>query len=174
MERIGPSRNEARITRSRERSCATDHRVLKFMLIVTEPPNVSTREVIKISREFTEVTALSYGARAPVELVPRQGWLKHMKSNSTKPPPPVLPTLRRVNKTLIVESDESGKEVDAQNVHDEVTSSSSGNQVDVVDKNGTSNQCDETSELTSDVNPEGKNEEVPQECDSTADVKQMT
>ena len=42
----------------------------KFILIVREPPNVSTREVIKISREFTEVTALSYGARAPVELVP--------------------------------------------------------------------------------------------------------
>ena len=42
---------------------------VKFMLIVTEPPNVSTtREVIKISREFTEVTALSCGARAPHEL----------------------------------------------------------------------------------------------------------
>ena len=46
--------------------------------------------------------------------------------------------------------------------------------MDVVDKNETSNQCDETSEVTSNVNPEGKNEEVPQECDSTADVKQMT
>ena len=37
---------------------------VKIMLIVTEPPNVSTREVIKISREFAEGTALSYGARA--------------------------------------------------------------------------------------------------------------
>ena len=87
---------------------------VKFMLIVTEPPNVSTREVIKISREFTEVTARSYGAHAPIELVPRQGWLKHLKSNPTKPPPPVLPTPRRVNKTLIVEIDESGKQVDAK------------------------------------------------------------
>ena len=89
-----------------------------------------------------------------------------MKSNPTKPPPLVLPTLRRVNKTLIVESDESGKEVDAQNVHDKVivieenrnneaSSSSSGNKVDVVDKNETSDQCDETSEVTSNVNPEG-------------------
>ena len=42
---------------------------VKFMLIVTETPNVSTREVIHISREFTDVTALSYGARALVELV---------------------------------------------------------------------------------------------------------
>ena len=50
---------------------------VKFMLIVTEPPNASTREVIKSSREFTEVAVLSNGARAPVELVPRQGWLKH-------------------------------------------------------------------------------------------------
>ena len=54
--RIEPSRNEASITRSQG---------VKFMLIVTEPPNVSTREVIKISREVTEETALSYGARAP-------------------------------------------------------------------------------------------------------------
>ena len=58
---------------------------VKFMLIVTEPPNVSTHEVIKISREFTEVTALSHGAHAPIELVPRQGWLKQMKSNPSKP-----------------------------------------------------------------------------------------
>ena len=39
------------------------------MLIVTDPPNVSTREIINISREFTEITALSYGARAPLALV---------------------------------------------------------------------------------------------------------
>ena len=42
----------------------------------------------------------------------------------------------------------------------------------MVDKNETSNQYDETSEVTRNVNPEI--EEVPQECDSTADVKQMT
>ena len=72
-----------------------------------------------------------------------------------------------MNKTLIVETDESGKELDAQNVHDEVivieenrnneaSSSSSGNKVDVVDKNEMSNQCDETSEVTSNVNSEVK------------------
>ena len=138
---------------------------VKFMLVVTEPPNVSTREVIKISRGFTGVTALSYGARAPIELVPRQGWLKNMKTNPTKPPPPVLPTPRRVNKSLIVETDESGKEVDVKTVHDEVmviaenqnneaSSSSSGNKVD---KNETPNQCDETSEVTNNVNLEGQN-----------------
>ena len=32
---------------------------VKFMLIATEPPSVSTREITKISREFTEVTALN-------------------------------------------------------------------------------------------------------------------
>ena len=140
----------------------------KFMLVVTEPPNVSTREVIEISNEFTEVTALSYGARALIELVPLQGWLKRVKSNPTKPSSPVLPTLPCVNETLIVETDESGKEVDAQNVHDEVvivieenrnneaSSSSSGNKVDVVDNHDTSIQCDETSEVTSNVDTEGK------------------
>ena len=40
--------------------------------------------------------------------------------------------------------------------------------------NETSNQCDETSEVTSNDNLEGQNEAIPQECDSTADVKQMT
>ena len=44
----------------------------------------------------------------------------------------------------------------------------------MVDKNETSNQCDETSEVTRHVNSEAKNEEDPQECDSTADVKQVT
>ena len=86
------------------------------MLIVTEPPNVSTREVIKISRVFAEVTALSYGARALIELEPRQGRLRRMKSNPTKSPPLVLPTPRRVNKTLIVETDETGQEVDVSDV----------------------------------------------------------
>ena len=42
--------------------------------------------------------------------------------------------------------------------------------IDEVDKN----KCAETSEVTSSVIPQGKNEEVPQVCDSTADVKQMT
>ena len=147
---------------------------VKFMLVVTEPPNVSTREIIKISRELTEVTALSYGARAPIELV--------------------LPTPRRLNKTLIVETGENGKEVDVFNAYDEViviaenqineaSSSSSRDKVDVIGKTETSNvrvdevdpnQCGETSEVTSNVIPEVNNEEVPQECVSTADVKQMT
>ena len=69
--------------------------------------------------------------------------------------------------------------MDAQNVHDEViviaeiettrlpvlrqeTKSMSST------RNETWNQCDETSEVTSNVNLEAKNEEVPQECDSTA------
>ena len=46
---------------------------VKFMPIVTEPPSVSTSEVIEISSEFTEVTARSYGARTPIELVPASG-----------------------------------------------------------------------------------------------------
>ena len=59
------------------------------------------------------------------------------------------------------------------NRNNEAFSSSSGNKGDVVDKNEMLNQCDETSEIASNVDPEVKNEEVPQECDSTADVKQM-
>ena len=78
---------------------------VKFMPIVTDPPNVSTREIIKVSREFTDLTPLSHSARALLELVPRPGLLKNLTSNPTKPP--VLPTLGRENKTLIVETDEN-------------------------------------------------------------------
>ena len=174
---------------------ATKQALLGFengLLTVTDPPTVSTREIIKISREFTEITDLSYGARAPLELIPRAEWLKHMRSTPTKPP--VLPTRRRENKTLIVETDENGKEVVIENDHDEViviaedqnsgaSSSSSGDIVDVIDKHETSNiqvdeidtnRCGETSEVTSNEIPEGKNEEAPQEFDSTGDVKHMT
>ena len=31
---------------------------VKFMLIVTDPPILSTREIIKVSREFTRMTPL--------------------------------------------------------------------------------------------------------------------
>ena len=112
-----PNRPKARCRLVRRVLRDRPHSV-KFMLIVTDPPNVSTREIINISREFTEITALSYGARALLELVPRPGWLKLMKSDPTKPL--VLPTPRRENKTLVVETDENGKEVDVENAHDDV------------------------------------------------------
>ena len=68
----------------------------KFVVIVTDPRNVSTREIIKVSRDITEATLLTHLARAPLELVPRQP-IK----------PPVLPTPRREKKPLIVETVES-------------------------------------------------------------------
>ena len=42
------------------------------MVIVTDPRNVSTRKIIKVSRDIAETTPLTYLARAPLELVPRQ------------------------------------------------------------------------------------------------------
>ena len=38
---------------------------VRFMIIVTDPCNVSTREVIKVSREVTEATPLMCAAQAP-------------------------------------------------------------------------------------------------------------
>ena len=93
--------------------------------------------------------------------------------------PPVLPTPRRENKTMMDETDENGKEVDVEYAHDEViviaenqnseaSSSSPGDKVDVIDENEsneTSNikvdevdsiKCDETSEVTSNEIPRGK------------------
>ena len=62
----------------------------------------------------------------------------------------------------------------AENRNNEASRFSSGNRVDVVDKIEKSNQCDASSDVSSNVNSEEKNEEVPQDCDSSADVKQMT
>ena len=42
--------------------------IVRFMIIVTDPCNVSTREVIKVSREVPEVTHLTCSARAPLEM----------------------------------------------------------------------------------------------------------
>ena len=121
---------------------------VKFMLIVTDPPNVSTHEISKVSREFTEITPLSYSARAPLELVPRPGWLEHLTSNPTKPP--VLPTLRRENKTLVVEIDESKKEVVVENDHDDRAT------VDVIDEN----QSNDASSAKVEVNDENESKET--------------
>ena len=43
----------------------------RFMIIVTDPRNESTREVIEGTCDVTEATPLSYLARAPIELAPR-------------------------------------------------------------------------------------------------------
>ena len=43
--------------------------IVRFMIIVTDPLNVSTREVITVSREVTEATPLICAAQAPLEMV---------------------------------------------------------------------------------------------------------
>ena len=42
---------------------------VRFMIIVTDPLNVSTREVIKVSREVTETIHLICASQAPLEMV---------------------------------------------------------------------------------------------------------
>ena len=91
---------------------------LKFMVIVTDPRNLSTREVIKVFRDITEGLPLTYLARASLEFLP----LQPIK-------PPVLPTPPREKKRLIVEAVESGKDDDAGNAHDDRA------KVDLIDKN---------------------------------------
>ena len=71
------------------------------MIIVADPRNVSTREIIKVSRDATEATPLTYLARAPVELVPRPGWSKHLALKPIEPL--VMPTPQREKKPLVVE-----------------------------------------------------------------------
>ena len=74
---------------------------VRFMIIVTDARNESTCEIIKVTRDVTETTPLSCLARAPLELVPRPGWTKHLASKPIKPP--VLPTPQRQKKPLTVE-----------------------------------------------------------------------
>ena len=66
---------------------------VRFMIIVTDTRNESTREIIKVSRNETEATPLSYLARAPIELVPRPCGSKHLASRQIRPP--VMPTPQR-------------------------------------------------------------------------------
>ena len=61
-------------------------------LEVTDPRKESTREIIKVTRDVTEATTLSYSALALIELVPRPGWSKHLVSRPIRSP--VLPTLQ--------------------------------------------------------------------------------
>ena len=91
---------------------------VKFMVIVTDPRNVSSREIIKVSRDVTEALPLKCLARAPLELVPFQ----LIKS-------PVLPTPRREKKPLIVETVESEKDEVVGHDHDDRA------KVDEIDKN---------------------------------------
>ena len=51
---------------------------MNFMVIVTDPRNESTREIIKVSCEVIEIMLLTHVTRAPLELVPRPGWSKHL------------------------------------------------------------------------------------------------
>ena len=81
---------------------------VKFMVIVTDPRNLSTRVVIEVSRDITEASPWTYWAHAPLELVP----LQPMK-------PPVLPTSRRDKKRMIVETVETGKDEVPGNAHDD-------------------------------------------------------
>ena len=77
------------------------------MIIVTGPHYESTRAIIKVTRDVTEATPLSYLARARIELVPRPGWTRHLVSRPIRSL--VLPTPQRQKKSLIVEV------VDAEN-----------------------------------------------------------
>ena len=159
---------------------------VRFMIIVTDPCNVSTREVIKVSREVTETTPLMCAAQAPLEMVLSK---------------PLKPTPQRVNKPLIDKA--AGKTNDDRAKVDEIdknrcneASSAKVDEVDMTnaeivkskeDKSDTvaegaesqndnvaKSERDEASEAKTDAVAEIKNSEVPQECDSKADVERAT
>ena len=53
----------------RIRSCEIQSQSVRFMIIVSDPLNLSQREVIKVTREVTETTPLICSPQAPVDMV---------------------------------------------------------------------------------------------------------
>ena len=73
MERIETSYSESKHYSASRMLLREKHESVRFMIIVKDPRKESTREIIKVSRDVTEATPLSYSERAPIELVPRRG-----------------------------------------------------------------------------------------------------
>ena len=136
--------------------CETPQSV-RFMIIVTDPLNVSTHEVIKVSREVTEATPLICASQAPLEMV----LMKPLKPKPKKKP--------LFGKT----QDERVKfdKVDKTNV--EIAGDSAEGTESQID-NVAKIEGDKTSEAKTDAVAENKNCEVPHECDSIATVEQST
>ena len=156
---------------------------VRFMIIVTDPCNVTTREVIKVSRDVTEAIPLMCAAQAPLEMV---------LSKPLKPTPKKKPLIGKAARKIHdvrakvdeVDKNRSNEacsanvdEVDKRNAEiveskDEKRDIAKGteSQVDDVAKI----ERDKASEAKTDAVAEYKNGEVPQECDSKADVEQST
>ena len=92
---------------------------VKFMVVVTDPRNESTSEIIKVSHSITETTPLTHLVRAPLELVYRVQAGQSIRLASRPIQPSVLPTPQREKKPLIVETVESEKDEVVGNAHDD-------------------------------------------------------
>ena len=94
---------------------------VRFMIIVTDPWNVCTHEVIKVSRAVTEATPLMCVAQAPLEMVLSK---------------PLKPTPQRAKKPLIDKA--VGKNHDGRAKVDEIdkdrSNEASSAKVDEIDK----------------------------------------
>ena len=121
-------------------------RSVRFMIIVTDPLNVSTQKVIKVSREVTEATLLSCVSQAPLEMV----LMKPLKPKPKKKP---LFGKTQDERAKVDKVEESNAEIAGDSA--EGTES----QIDDVAKI----ERDKTSEAKPDAVAENKNCEVPAE-----------
>ena len=127
---------------------------VRFMIIVSDPCNVSTREVIKVSREVTEVkTSDMFGASTSAKTSSIDKAVGKTHDDRVK--------VDEVDKTdaVIVESKDDRIDTVAKGVE---------SQDDNVAKSGR----DETSRAKIDEVVEKVDGEVPRVCDSRADVEQ--
>ena len=136
---------------------------VRFMIIVTDPLNMFTREVIIVSREVTQTVLLLCALQAPLEMV-------LMK--------PLLPTTKK--KPLIGKTHDDRARVDKVDKPNAEIVELKDDKSDI--SNGTESQIDDVAkierdkacEAKTDAVAENKNGQVLQECKSKANVEQPT
>ena len=132
---------------------------VRFMVIVTDTLNMSTREVIKVSREVTETLPLICSPQAP----PEMGLMKPLM-----PMPKEKPLIGKTHddQARVDKVDKPNVKIVALKDDKSGIANGTKSQIDDVAKI----DRDKSSEAKTDAVAENKNGEVPQECDSKANV----
>ena len=134
---------------------------VRFMIIVTDPLNLSQREVIKVTREVTETTSLICSPQASLEMV-------LMKPLVPRPKKKPLIGQTHANRANVGNIDKPNTEIVA--LRDDRSDIAEGTESQIHDV--AKIERDKASEAKTDAVAENNNGEVPEECDSKADVEQ--
>ena len=133
------------------------------MIIVTDPLNLSQRQVIKVTREVTETTPLICSPQAPLEMV-------LMKPLSPRPKKKPLIGQTHDDRPNVNKIDKPNAEIVALRNDKSDIVKGTKSQINDVAKT----ERDKAAEAKTDVVAEIKTGEVPQECDSKTNVEPST